>query len=133
QLEAQRDRREPAFVTAGGASRLAWLRRCQSGHKLEVSCLALGRARILHLPGEAFVEYQLAAKSMRPDLFVAVAAYGDYAPWYIGTALAYTQGGYETSPGATNVGPESEPVLMGAIQNLLQDADTKGAAARPSP
>jgi hypothetical protein len=133
QLEAQRDRREPAFVTAGGASRLAWLRRCQSGHKLEVSCLALGRARILHLPGEAFVEYQLAAKSIRPDLFVAVAAYGDYAPWYIGTAVAYTQGGYETSPGATNVGPEAEPVLMGAIQNLLQDADTKGAAAKRSP
>ena len=29
--------------------------------------------------------------------FVAMAAYGDYAPWYIGTAIAYEQGGYETS------------------------------------
>jgi hypothetical protein len=81
--------------------------------------LRLGRARILHLPGEPFVEYQLAAKAERPDLFLAVAGYGDYAPWYIGTAIAYEQGGYETSPPASNVGPESEAILSGAIRKLL--------------
>jgi hypothetical protein len=32
------------------------------------------------MPGELFVEYQLAAKAMRPDLFVTMAAYGDYGP-----------------------------------------------------
>jgi hypothetical protein len=73
-----------------------------------------------HLPGEAFVEFQLAAKAARPDLFVAVSAYGDYAPWYIGTAVAYQQGGYETSPSSSNVGPEAEAILLGAIQELLQ-------------
>ena len=50
------------------ASRLAWFRRCQAGHKLDVACLKLGRARILHMPGELFVEYQLAAKAMRRAL-----------------------------------------------------------------
>jgi hypothetical protein len=80
----------------------------------------LGRARILHLPGEPFVEYQLAAKAARPDLFVAVAGYGDYAPWYIGTAIAYEQGGYETSPTASNVAPEVEGLLTGAIRKLLR-------------
>jgi hypothetical protein len=117
-LEAQLKER-PAPLAAA-ASRLAWLRRCQAGHRIDVTCLVLGRARILHLPGEAFVEYQLAAKAERPDLFVAVAAYGDYAPWYIGTAVAYEQGGYETSPSASNVAPETEAILSGAIRKLLR-------------
>jgi hypothetical protein len=120
ELEAQLKGHAAPFVAGGGASRLAWLRRCQAGHQIDVACLALGRARILHLPGEPFVEYQLAAKADRPDLFVAVAGYGDYAPWYIGTAVAYGQGGYETSPSASNVAPEVEGILSGVIRKLLQ-------------
>jgi len=120
QLEAQLQGRDATFLTQGGASRLAWLSRCQAGHQIDVVCLNLGRARILHLPGELFVEYQLAAKAARPDLFVALAAYGDYAPWYIGTEVAYEQGGYETGPTASNVAPEVEGVLMGAIRTLLR-------------
>ncbi|HPC59996.1 MAG TPA: hypothetical protein PKX23_05005 [Verrucomicrobiota bacterium] len=118
-LEAQLRAGDVLFKAEGNASRLAWLRRCRDGHKAEVSCLALGRARILHFPGELFVEYQLAAKAARPDLFVAVAAYGDYAPWYIGTAAAYEQGGYETSPTASNVAPEVEEILLAATRKLL--------------
>jgi hypothetical protein len=120
-LEAELKNRDPKLATLGDASRLAWLRRCQSGQKLEVACLKLGRARILHLPGELFVEYQLSAKAQRPDLFIAMAAYGDYAPWYIGTAIAYEQGGYEIEPRSSNVAPEVEGVLMGAIRKLLKD------------
>lgn len=119
-LEAQLKAADKTFIAQGGASKLAWLRRCQSGHKLEVACLSLGKARLLHLPGELFVEYQLAAKAARPDLFVAMAAYGDYAPWYIGTGIAYEEGGYETSPSSSNVAPEVESVLMGAIRKLLR-------------
>ena len=73
------------------------------------------------MPGELFVEYQLAAKAERPDLFVVMAAYGDYAPWYIGTAIAYEQGGYETTPPASNVGPAAEPELLRALHKLLHD------------
>lgn len=112
--------------TAGSpdsASRLAWLRRCQSGRPIDLQCLRLGRARILHLPGELFVEYQLAAKAMRPELCVAMAAYGDYAPGYIGTEIAYQQGGYETGPDASNVAPEVESVLMTAMRKVLAAAD----------
>jgi hypothetical protein len=121
QLEAEIQDHDPKLATQGDASRLAWLRRCQAGHKVEISCLKLGRARILHLPGELFVEYQLAAKALRPDLFVAMAAYGDYASWYIGTAVAYEQGGYETEPRSSNVAPEAEAVLMNAIRKVLHD------------
>jgi hypothetical protein len=119
-LDAQLKDQSSTSLPQGSASRLAWLRRCQAGHRVDVACLALGGARILHLPGELFVEYQLAAKAMRPHSFVAVAAYGDYAPWYVGTAVAYEQGGYETSPSASNVAPEVEGVLLTAIRKLLQ-------------
>ena len=102
------------------ANNLVWLRRCQSGDTIDIGCLRLGRARVLHMPGELFVEYQLAAQAERRDLFVAMAAYGDYAPGYIGTQIAYGQGGYETSTGASQVAPEVEGVLMGAVRKLLK-------------
>jgi len=120
-IEAELKPSEAAFTSQHSAATLTWFRRCQAGEKIDVSCLQLGRARILHLPGELFVEYQLAAKAARKDLFVAMAAYGDYAPGYIGTAVAYEEGGYETGPSASNVAPEVEAVLMGAIRKLLRD------------
>ncbi len=122
-LEADLKERKGTSAAAGEASRLAWLRRCEAGQQIDLQCLRLGPARILHLPGELFVEYQLAAKAMRPDAFVAVAAYGDYGPWYIGTEVAYQQGGYETGPDASNVTPEVEAVLMAAIRKLLTSPD----------
>jgi len=121
QLRAQLKGKDAAFFLSGGAARLAWLKRCEARHPIDVACLALGPARILHLPGELFVEYQLAAKAIRPDRFVTMAAYGDYGPGYIGTAVAYEQGGYETSPTSSNTAPEVEGVLMGAIRKLLAD------------
>ena len=109
----------PEADRIAAARDLDWLRRCEAGDTIPVSCLGIGPARVLHLPGELFVEYQLAAQAIRPDLFVATAAYGDYAPGYIGTAAAYFQGGYEASPRASNVGPGSEAVLLGVIGKLL--------------
>ena len=119
-FEAELKARDPKLALQGEASRLAWLRRCQAGQKSHAACLKVGRARILYMPGELFVEYQLAAKARRPDLFVAMAAYGDYAPWYIGTAIAYEQGGYETEPRSSNVAPEVEGVLTDAVHKLLE-------------
>jgi hypothetical protein len=101
------------------AGQLAWVIRCKAGHAIDLACLRVGSARVLHMPGELFVEYQLAAKKMRPDLHVAMAAYGDYGPAYICTTVAYSEGGYETSPRASNVAPEVEPILMEAMKRLL--------------
>jgi hypothetical protein len=120
-LQEQLKAQDPRFFLIGGPSRLAWLRRCNAGHLADITCLRLGHARVLHMPGELFVEYQLAAKTERPDLFVAMAAYGDYGPWYIGTARAYDEGGYETTPPASNVGPGAEAELMRAIRKLLAE------------
>jgi hypothetical protein len=72
------------------------------------------------MPGELFIEYQLAAQNERPKGFVCMAAYGDYGPGYIGTEIAYTQGGYETSPGASRVAPTAEHVLMPVVRAILK-------------
>jgi hypothetical protein len=48
-----------------------------------------------------------------------MAAYGDYGPGYIGTAIAYTQGGYETGP-VSRVAPEVEDVLMKAMREVMK-------------
>jgi len=101
------------------AKNLIWLRRCQSGDPIDIACLRLNTARVLHMPGELLIDYQLAAQKFRPDMFVAMAAYGEYAPGYIATKIAYTQGGYEASPGASKVAPAVEGVLLGAIRKLL--------------
>ncbi len=105
---------------ASDAERLAFLRRAAAGHTTAMPCLRLGGLRVLHLPGELFVEYQLAAKALRPR--VAMAAYGDEGPLYIGTQRAYAEvGGYETEPRSSNVAPEVEAVLMDAVKKLLAD------------
>lgn len=110
----------PARGYIAEADQLAWLKRHQAGQAIDITCLTAGTARVLHMPGELFVEYQLAAKAMRPDLNVAMAAYGEYGPGYIGTAVAYDEGGYETSPRASNVAPEAEQVLTAAMKKLLE-------------
>lgn len=104
----------------GTPDQLAWVLRCRSGHRIDLACLGVGPVRVLHMPGELFVEYQLAAKKMRPDLKVTMAAYGDYGPGYIGPAVAYEEGGYETSPAASNVAPEVEGILMQGMRKLLE-------------
>jgi hypothetical protein len=110
---------EPARGYVSKADQLAWVVRSKAGHAIDIACLRVGQCRVLHMPGELFVEYQLTAKKMRPDLHVAMAAYGDYGPGYIGTTVAYAEGGYETSPRASNVAPEVEPILMDAMKRLL--------------
>jgi hypothetical protein len=102
------------------ATKAAFLTRLQQGHQIELSCLQLKNTYLLHMPGELFVEYQLAAQKLKPEAEVCMAAYGDYGTGYIGTEIAYGQGGYETSPRSSNVGPQVEAVLMQGVRELLQ-------------
>jgi hypothetical protein len=114
------------------ADQLAWLKRTEEGHAIDITCLRVGSSRMLHLPGELFVEYQLAAKAMRPDLHVAVAAYGDYGPGYIGSTCAYEQGGYEVGPTSSNVAPQVEPILINAMKQLLEAKDAPSVLPAPA-
>jgi hypothetical protein len=119
------DTKKPVSKRVLDAGGLAFLRRSRAGVKTELGCLQIGSTRMLSMPGELFVEYQLAAQAMRPDLFVTMAAYGDYAPSYIGTAIAYEQGGYETQPTSSFVSPDVERVLLDGMRQLL-DATGRG-------
>ncbi len=103
---------------ARAARQLVWARRCKAGHRIDLSCLWLGSTRVLHMPGELFVEYQLAAEQVRPDAMVCMAAYGDDGCGYIGTEIAYSQGGYEAST-VSQVAPQVEKVLMDGMKSLL--------------
>lgn len=107
----------PDSLKNAGARSSSFFQRYKEGKKIDIQCLSLGNARVLFMPGELCIEYQIAAKAMRPDLFVAMAAYGDVGPGYIPTAKAFMEGGYE--PGASRITPEAESVLMSAMRKLL--------------
>ena len=99
------------------AFQLAWLKR--QDRPIEIGCLDFGgTVFVLHLPGEAFIEYQLAAQKMRPDKAVFVASYGDDGCGYIPTASGYLQGGYE--PTVALAGPQGEAILLQAMAKLLK-------------
>jgi hypothetical protein len=100
------------------AMTLAFLERVKAGHTFDLNCLTIGPVAILHLPGEMFVEYQLFAQRAAPaGTFVAVAAYGDCATWYVGDNQAYRdRGGYEQT--WSFIEP-SEGALKKAIAKLV--------------
>jgi len=121
-LEARvADDKLPVAERLAAARNLAWARRCEAGHKVAIACLRLPAVRVLHMPGELFVEYQLAAQKMYPHTPVFMAAYGDYGPGYIGTAVSYTEGGYESGP-VSRVAPEVEGILLRAMGEALNRA-----------
>ena len=120
--KALNDEKAVAAKRNNAAYQLAWLKRKDT--PIEVNCLDFGgQVMNLFLPGEAFVEYQLAAQKMRTDVVVSVASYGDDGPGYIPTAKAYLEGGYE--PTVALAGPDSEEILLSAMRKLLK-AEGKG-------
>jgi hypothetical protein len=109
------DAKQSAAKRINAAFQLAWLKR--KNRPIEVTCLDLGQAMLLHLPGEPFIEYQLAAKKARSDIAVCVAGYADGGPGYLPPAKAYSEGGYE--PTVALAGPKSEIILQDAIAKLI--------------
>jgi hypothetical protein len=100
---------------------LSWLSRCTAlQHRLDLPMIDFGVAKLLLLPGEPFVEYQLYAQQSAPDSMVFTLGYGDYGPCYVPYDKAYEEGGYE--PGAWSfVGPGVEARLKAAIDDALSD------------
>lgn len=117
------DQEKTAKERSTAAFRLVWYQRASQGHQIPITCLHLKSASILHLPGELFIEYQLLAQKFAPHQTVCLAAYGDYGPGYICTEIAYSQGGYESSPRASQVAPEVESVLTEVIRRLVSSPE----------
>ena len=106
-------------VRIGAAMRVAFIRQSAAGVPIHFTSLHLGDdVRLLHLPGEAFVEYQLFAQQQNPAAFIATASYGDGAPGYIPLEKSFAEGGYE--PTWAFSAPESEQQMKAAITELLK-------------
>ena len=123
------DASKPVRERSTAATELVWLRRCLAGDTIDIACLHLGKAGSSTCPANCSSNTSSPPQKLRPDLFVAMAAYGDYAPGYIGTEIAYPQGGYETGPHASLVAPGVERILMDVIKKLLTPST---ATPRPS-
>ena len=113
------DKSAPLIDRLQAARGLSYLDRSEAGKPIVLSRLRIGPVDLLHLPGEPFVEYQLAAQKLAPARFVCVAAYGDYGPGYIGLHRSYAEGGYETGR-ASRTAPQVEAMLAGAIEELCR-------------
>lgn len=118
QLQMQIDNRDAPVVNRNRpAYTLAWLRRLVAQTPVDLSCLHVGTTRLLHLPGECFVQYQLRAQEMMADCLVATAAYGDGGTWYIPTKEEYPHGGYEVSVAFSD--PPIDDQITQAMRSLL--------------
>lgn len=106
-------------VRIGAAMRVAFIRQCAAGVPIQFSSLHLNDdVRLLHLPGESFIEYQLYAQQEFTNGFVATASYGDGGPGYIPLERSFREGGYE--PTWAFAAPWSETVMKQTISDLLQ-------------
>ncbi len=83
-----------------------------------LSVLRVKDAYSVHIPGEAFIEYQLGAQAIRPGSFVATAAYAE-GFGYIGTEKSYGEGGYEITISPTTLA--AEKVIMDGVRKLLTE------------
>ncbi len=127
-----RSEQSPTWRLIRGPRRLVF--HARSTRPIELGSLQIGDVRILHLPGEPMVCFQLYAQSLKPEAFVAVAGYGDGGPGYLCPEKAFSDnGGYEQT--VSHVKPESEKLLQKAIAALLgiDDASEKDAADNHNP
>lgn len=114
------DSSQPSRDRSRAAFKLAYLER--SNIPITIAALHFDQAvSLLHLPAEAFMEYQYFAQQQRPNRVVAVPAYGDCGPGYICMERSYEEGGYE--PIDSFVSGKSEAVLKAAIAQVLSDYD----------
>jgi len=119
ELEAKLVPATPPFQQCLAAMGLNWRRRADAGHLLQIPCLDFGFAQLLVLPGEAYVEYQLAAQAERPDAMVCVAGYGEAACGYVPAETHFA----EQDPNLADwcwVAPGCEARLREAIRRVLQ-------------
>jgi hypothetical protein len=111
------------FQQCLAAMGLSWRRRCDAGHRVDIPCLDLGLAQWLVLPGEAYVEFQLAAQQMRADSWVFVAGYGEGATGYIPTDRHFAERDGNLIDWCW-VAPGSEARLLTAVRQVLRTPES---------
>ncbi len=99
---------------------LSWRRRCERGQPVEIPIVDFGPAVLLLLPGESYVEFQLAAQRMRPNAFVMVAGYGEGGTGYVPTAKHWAEKDFNLNDWCW-VHPGAEETLLKAITRGMRE------------
>jgi len=87
--------------------------------RCEFQALKVGPFLFLTIPGEPFVEYAFQVEKAIADRAVPiVVGYANGGNYYVPTAEAFTEGGYE--PNMTPLAPQAEPII---VRTLLMLAD----------
>jgi len=106
------------FQQCLAAMGLSWRKRVAAGRDIQIPVLDFGAAQLLLLPGESYVEFQLAAQHARLDSFVCVAGYGDGATGYIPTEKHFTEHDTNLEDWCW-VAPGSEARMLETIRTAL--------------
>ena len=109
------DKKRPANERIAAVGKYVRAQALEEGTTLVA--LRLSKAYAVSIPGEAFVQYQLGTQAIRPNDFVAVAAYAE-GFGYIGNRDAYGEGGYEITISPTTL--TAEKVIMDGVRKLLK-------------
>lgn len=109
---------------------LSWRERAR--RPIDVPVVDFGKAKLLLLPGESYVEYQLMAQKIRPDAFVVVAGYGECCPGYVPTEQAWRERDTNLDPGDWCwVAPGAEAVMHAAIREALHGSQRDEEENKP--
>lgn len=93
-LEKEIAEKDDARAHGMAAIGLSWRKRADDpDYKIDVPLVRFngGRANLLLLPAEIYIEYQLFANAVNPDAFVATIGYGECAPGYIPIERAWAE------------------------------------------
>jgi len=102
---------------------LSWRKRVDAGAVIDVPAIDFGKAVVLLIPAESYVEFQLMAQKARPNDFVVVMGYGESAPGYIPIDQAFREGDGNLSDWCW-VAPGSEERMRAAIKRVLKVEST---------
>jgi hypothetical protein len=106
------------FTRAHAAMGLAWYERVRSGHQIDLPLIDFGRAKLMLLPAESYVEFQLYANHRTKSDFLLVMGYGECGPGYIPVERAWRERDSNLHDW-TWVGPGSEAIMKQAIDKVL--------------
>lgn len=117
-LKKRLDDKRP-FGQCLAAMGLSWRKRLETNPTIDVPAVDLGKAQLVVMPAEAYVEFQLMAQKIRPDSFVMVMGYGECAPGYIPTAQAVKENDGNLGEWCW-VAPGAEERMRAALEKVLR-------------
>lgn len=132
ELSARIETDPEPFGQSLAALGLSWRIRTETGPPVDLPVLDLGPAILTLLPGEAYVEYQLRAQALRPDVVVVAIGYGESGTGYIPTALQRAEGDENLGDWCW-VADTAESILMAGLEAALAPTEppTEPPAAPP--